>query len=361
MSAQIGTLLEFLGYWFDMPILLGMDRLVKMEDRIESVLRLFPWFGVAHVNYVAARFIYNLILEQCSGEYAWLELLVFLGPAAAVAVFSISVGIKLLMALNRLMFDYTLFSIGDILHLIGEIWSTSLKPYTVRWLYRCLAIAICIGVPVAWLVLAAVAFFTGDTSPGIDLAVFASLMLFSTYFVVMAIVLFLGVVALGYGALACITLLLKRFLIDLADNSAFHRRAVWWNVGLSVLGILLQVRAAESTTEALGLIAQILAFGLLFPGLLEQVPRDFSRKLVLVGLIVFFGGVMLQVWSPINWVGRVGLLLDAISLVIAFPVTYRFVVRVEAFGEGKDRSVLWYAFGLFTSGAALQLAGTFVP
>lgn len=358
MRAQLGTILEFIGYWFSVPVLIGMERLVKLEDRIESMLRLFPWLGVAYVNFIAVRSVYQLygsIADQDLFEYGF-GLVVF-GPAIVAVLFSIMVGVRLLLDLNSLMFARTLFSIGDVTNLLEEMWDTSLKAYTVHWLYRCMAISFCVVIPGALIWVAIIVASSADVSVDVRLGALAVGALLVYYYVVMFTIAFLGIVAIGYGILTGITLLLKRLLIDLADNTTFHKRAVWWTIALSVLGMFLQTVAAGSTAERLGIVAEIVAFGLLLPELLEPIPRDWSQRLVQAGVAVFFGGLMLQLWSPVNWVNRIGLIAGAVSLVVALPAVY----GPNAFDEVGVRPVLWRALWLFIGGVALQLVATFLP
>lgn len=354
MCTQLGILLEFIGYWFSAPLLLGRRGLEKLEGYIEQALQRFPWLAIVYVNFIVAHSVYDWVVAEDLFETPAV-LPILLAPGVVVVVFSLLVGRKLVRDLNRLMFHRELFSTQDIRDLLGEIWDTSLKEYVLTWLIVCGGGAF-FAVMLGWL---AYCLLVDSISAADHDLVSCIASLFVSEYIMMVYVFgrFLILVAFGYGIVTGLTLLLKRLLIDLADDTAIHRRAIWWNVLLSELGLYLQRQTTGSTVERLGITAEMIAVGFLLPVSLEQARGGLVMGSIQIGHIVFFIGTMLQFWSPVNWVVRISVLLESASLIIALPADFgRY-----AFDKEKARPVAQRAAVVFTVSTILQLVAAFLP
>jgi hypothetical protein len=146
----------------------------------------------------------------------------------------------------------------------------------------------------------------------------------------------------------------KALLNILADDSRIRRRAVAWAVGLFGIGILLQLFTPGSSLGKLGGVIELISLIMAAPELMQINVAEVQKKLLMYSVYVFIAAALLQLLAPSDLPERIASLLKGIAGLIAIPVTLE-----KTRADAEANRYLLPAAVFFVIGVAIQVVAAF--
>jgi hypothetical protein len=281
-----------------------------------------------------------------------LVLWMLIGLSGLIILYSLLIGFRTAWVLNRVMQRRALYSLSDINRAISDAWQTSIRGFIWDWFIRAAGLAMLIVIP---LIIAYGATASAEGRNDLNASSLTLVVGFIIALILYYVFQILLVVAAAYYVISFLTLLLKRFLIELRDDSRVRQRAVWWMIGLTSVGMFMQWLTIQSGLAFLGYAMKIMAFFLLLEQVRAIIPDDLGPYVERGGLAIYLGGLVLQAGAPVGWISRLGLLLEAIAALVMFGASF-------SSGSREDRLGLQWALALlFIVGAAVNVIAFAVP